>query len=165
MSPYACTLLEVATRFCTSAIRVTMFKGLLDYRKQLAQLGFVNGFQWLSGSYLEAIERIEGRDPRDVDVVTFCMPPASCPTFAAVNAIALANPDIFEPVRAKQRFHCDAYIVNFQAGPWPVVRLTSYWFGLFAHRRDWSWKGLLEVSLPPSQDDSAAEAHVNGLNF
>lgn len=165
MSPYRCTLTEMAKAFCTSRVRVNIFKGLLDYRKQLAQLGFVNGFQWLSGSYLEAIEQIEKRDPKDVDLVTFCMAPAQCPTPSHLQAVILANPDVFQPARAKQRFYCDPYFVNFEFGPRFIVMQTRYWFGLFSHRRDWLWKGLLEVPLPLSQDDTDAESLVHGLNF
>lgn len=165
LSPYSCTLIELAKTFCTSSVRVTIFKGLLEYRNQLAQLGFADGFQWLSGSYLEAIEQIENRNPKDVDVVTFCTPPRHCPTPVHVKALALANPDVFEPAKAKARFFCDAYMVNFQFGPRSVVLQTRYWFGLFSHRRDWLWKGLLEIPLLKSQDDTDAENFVNGLNF
>lgn len=165
MSPYPCTLRELATVFCTSAVRVTILKGLLDYRKQLAQLGFVSGFQWLSGSYLEAIERIESRDPKDVDLVTFCKAPANCPTPMQLQAVITANPDVFQPPRAKIRFLCDPYFVNFEFGPRFVVMQARYWFGLFSHRRDWSWKGLLEVPLALSQDDTDTATYVNGLNY
>lgn len=126
MSPYVCTLSEIAKIFCTSSIRVTIFKGLLDYPKRLAQLGFLSGFQWLSGSYLEAIERIEKRDLRDVDLVTFCNAPASCPTPSHLQAVVTANPDIFQPTRAKQRFFCDAYFVNVEFGPRFVIMQTRY---------------------------------------
>jgi hypothetical protein len=165
MSPYRCTLRELATVSCTSAARVTIFKGLLEYRKQLAQLGFVNGFQWLSGSYLEAIERIERRDPKDVDLVTFCNAPTNCPTPLHLQAVITANPDVFQPARAKTKFFCDPYFVNFEFGPRFIVMQARYWFGLFSHRRDWSWKGLLEVSLALSQDDADAETYVNGLTY
>jgi hypothetical protein len=165
MSPYPCKLAELATVFCTSAVRVTIFKGLLDYRKRLAQLGFVNGFQWLSGSYLEAIEKIERREPKDVDLVTFCNAPANCPSPLHLQAVIAANPDVFQPTMAKQRFFCDPYFVNFEFGPRFIVMQARYWFGLFSHRRDWSWKGLLEVPLALSQDDTDAENYVNGLNY
>jgi hypothetical protein len=165
MSPYLCTLTDMARVFCTSAARVTIFKGLLSYRRELSRLGIVNGFQWLSGSFVEAIERIENRDPRDIDLVTFCTRPASCPTPTHFQALALANPDIFQPARAKLRFFCDAYFVNFEFGPRSVVLLTRYWFGLYSHRRDWLWKGLLELPLVLSQDDTDAENFVDGLNF
>ncbi len=165
MSPYACSLIEMAKAFCTSRVRVTIFKGLLDYRKQLAQLGLVNGFQWLSGSYLEAIEQIEKRNPKDVDLVTFCNAPTQCQTPADTKALVLANPNVFDPNQAKQRYFCDAYFVDFGFGPRFVVMQTRYWFGLFSHRRGGLWKGLLEVPLARSQDDIDAENFVNGLNL
>jgi len=76
-----------------------------------------------------------------------------------------ANPDVFQPLRAKLRFFCDPYFVSFEFGPRVVVMQTRYWFGLFSHRRDWSWKGLLEVPLALSRDDTDAENYVNGLHY
>ena len=165
MSPYACTLGEMAKAFCTSRTRITIFKGLLNYRKRLAQLGFVSGFQWLSGSFLEAIEQIERREPRDVDLVTFCSTPTQYQTSAEVQDLIQRNPDVFNIARAKQVFHCDPYFVDFGFGPRHVVLQTRYWFGLFSHRRGGLWKGLLEVPLALSQDDTDAEAFTDGLNF
>jgi hypothetical protein len=107
MSPYACTLLETAAVFCKSKERVRIFKGLLEYRKELGRLGFSMGFQWLSGSYLEDIEAMEGRAPRDIDIVTFCMRPATWVTPADEQAALAANPDVFQPPRAKVRYYCD----------------------------------------------------------
>ncbi len=163
MSPYAATLLQTAQRFCGSPARVSIFRGFLEYRRIVANLGFVQGFQWLSGSFMEDIERLEGRDPRDVDLVTFCAPPVQCQTPADVQAIVLANPDIFVPASAKIRFHCDPYFVNLLMLPVNTVTQTRYWFGLFSHRRGGLWKGLLQVPLPISQDDVDAETFLNGL--
>jgi hypothetical protein len=164
MSPYRCTLTEVARTFCTSRVRTTIFQGYLLHRRVLAGLGFVQGFQWLSGSYMETIEVIEGRAPRDIDVVTFFVPPAICPTPADLRAMAQANRDVFEPPLAKVRFHCDPYFVNLRYSPVGIVSLTRYWFGLFSHRRGGLWKGLLQVELAPSQDDADASDYVNGLS-
>lgn len=165
MSPYLCTLSETARAFCTSRTRIAIFRGLLEHRRELARLGFVQGFQWLSGSFLENIEQIESRDPRDIDVVTFCLPPAQCQSPADLNALAQANLDLFEPTRAKARFYCDPYFVNLLYGSTAIVALTRYWFGLFSHRRGGLWKGLLQVQLPVAQDDTDAESYINGLNY
>jgi hypothetical protein len=165
MAPYACTLVEAARRFCTSRARVAIFLGLLEYRAALANLGFVQGIQWLSGSFLEDIERLETRDPRDVDIVTFCVPPANCRTPADAQAMVRANQQVFVPIHAKPRYHCDPYFVSFLSNPEAIVSATRYWFGLFSHRRGGLWKGLLQVPLAISQQDRDAEAFVNGLNF
>jgi hypothetical protein len=163
MSPFAATLLQTAQRFCGSPARVTIFRGFLEYRRTLSTLGFVQGFQWLSGSFMEDIERLEGRDPRDVDLVTFCTPPAHCLTPADIRAIVVANSDVFLPPRAKTRFHCDPYFVNLQELPVSTVTQTRYWFGLFSHRRGGMWKGLVQVPLAISQDDQDTETFLNGL--
>jgi hypothetical protein len=112
---------------------------------------------------MEDIELLEGRDPRDVDLVTFCTPPAHCPAPADIQAMIAANPDVFVPPRAKTRFHCDPYFVNLELHPVNTVAQTRYWFGLFSHRRGGVWKGLLQVPLVISQDDADTETFLNGL--
>jgi hypothetical protein len=64
MSPYETTLARIAARLCTSNERKEIFRGLLKYRKELASLGLVAGFQWLSGSFMEDIETLEKRGPK-----------------------------------------------------------------------------------------------------
>ena len=76
MSPYRTKLTNVAGKLCGSKERREIFRGLLQYRQELAGMGLTNGFQWLSGSFTEDIELLEARQPRDVDVVTFCHRPA-----------------------------------------------------------------------------------------
>jgi len=114
---------------------------------------------------VERIEQIESRDPRDIDLVTFCLPPVQCQGPADLHTLMQANLDVFAPPRAKVRFHCDPYFVNLLFGPVAIVALTRYWFGLFSHRRGGLWKGLLQVQLPLSQDDTDAEDYINGLNY
>ena len=75
MSPYETTLTRIAGKLCKSDPRREIFRGLLRYRKELANLGFTDGFQWLSGSFMEDIESLERRHPKDVDIVTFCYRP------------------------------------------------------------------------------------------
>jgi hypothetical protein len=164
MSPFAATLLQTAQLFCGSRVRVAIFRGLLEYRRTLASLGFSEGFQWLSGSFTEDIERLEGRDPKDVDLVTFCTPPAHCQTPADIQALVVGNPEVFIPLRAKARFHCDPYFVNLLLHPVNTVSQTRYWFGLFSHRRGGLWKGLLQVPLAVSQDDVDSETFLSGLS-
>jgi hypothetical protein len=55
------------------------------------------GFQWLDGSFAEQIELLEGRPPKDIDVVSFplCQPkPAhaaqAAELFILKNAVGLA---------------------------------------------------------------------------
>src|SRR5580692_10607499 len=70
-SPYEATPAEVVARFATSGPRRVILRGYLDYRAALREAGFAEGYQWLDGSFVEDVERTEGRPPNDVDVVTF----------------------------------------------------------------------------------------------
>jgi hypothetical protein len=80
MSPFLTTLSSTANKFCGSAERREIFRGLLRYRQELFNIGFTSGFQWISGSFLEDIENLESRPPNDIDLVTFCHRPASVTT-------------------------------------------------------------------------------------
>jgi hypothetical protein len=160
MSPYRATLIEVAGTMCGTDARKEIFRGLLAYRQALDGIGITTGFQWLSGSFLEDIETLESRPPADVDLVTFCHRPPGAQAQADWNALLAANAALFEPPQIKAAFRCDAYFVDMDIPPWAVVSQSRYWFGLFAHRRGGLWKGLLEIPLAVSNDDTDAAVMV-----
>src|SRR5262245_49215124 len=83
LSPYRCTVAEVCDRFAISPARKRILDGLLKLRAELFALG-IEGFQWLDGSFVEDIEAQEGRDPGDMDVVTFVANPADSAALAAL---------------------------------------------------------------------------------
>ncbi len=70
-SPYVVDLAVLVDRFATSTERMAILDGLLRFRAALHAAGITSGFQWLDGSFLEQVEALEGRAPRDIDVVTF----------------------------------------------------------------------------------------------
>jgi len=70
-SPYPVNLLDFVKRFSTSSERWKILDGLLRFRTALHRVGLVSGFQWLDGCFLEHVELIENRPPRDLDVVNF----------------------------------------------------------------------------------------------
>ena len=148
LTPHRCTMVEVCNMLADSPRRVEILRGLLDLRHQLRSIG-VTGFQWLGGSFVERIEVQERRDPEDVDVVTFAMTP---PEREKSRALFLAHPEI-------GRTHCrtahrvDHLLVPLAEDPVLVVELTRYWCGLFSHRRDDLWKGMLHVDLSPTAND------------
>lgn len=161
MSPYLTTLTRIAAKMCGSDQRKAIFRGLIAYRQQLAQIGMTDGIQWLSGSFMEDIESLETRHPNDVDVVTFCHRPAHLVgDDAPWKAFFGANVALFDPRQVKPIYKCDAYFVDLNSQAFNVVNLTRYWFGLFSHRRGGLWKGLLQVSLDVTQDDADASAMV-----
>lgn len=156
MSPYSTSLVEVAERFCRTDPRKTIFGGLLDYRRRLNDIGFNRGMQWLSGSFLEDVERLESRMPNDIDVVTFAHVPEGINDVEALRSFIAKNEAWLAPKNVKSTFKVDSQLVNLDIDPKAVVDQTRFWFGLFSHRRNGLWKGLLQVSLAVSADDEEA---------
>jgi hypothetical protein len=123
--------------------------GLLDYRAALHEVGLKNGFQWLDGSFMEAVEIIEIRSPRDVDVVTFFYLPEQVDQ----NSLIQEHPHLFEPEKAKQRFLVDAYMLRLGTpSQQSFVKRVSYWYSMWSHTRAGVWKGFVEVDLSPGED-------------
>lgn len=149
-SPYQVSLVDIVLRFGTSPKRREILEGLLNLRKTLHEHRFVDGFQWLDGSFLEDIELIEKRPPADIDVVTF----TSVPADLAVDESVLA---IFDHDSVKRAFLVDHYFVELTLPSRQLVGLAAYWSGVWSHRRSMQWKGFLHVDLDPTSDAVAAE--------
>ena len=161
ISPYIVSMLEVAQRFAHLPGRERLVQGLLDYRADLAELGFVRGFQWLDGSFAEDVEAHEQRAPNDVDVVTFAYSPSGLSS-TQIGQLLLANSDLFVAPMANAKYGCDAYVVPLDKSPENLVKRATYYFGLFSHRRsDQVWKGLLQIPL--ESDDALARDLLQNL--
>ena len=62
-----------------------------------------------------------------------------------ITQLLQVNPDLFLAPRVRAKYGCDAYMVPLDN----LVKRTTYYFGLFSHRRsDQVWKGLLQIPLP-----------------
>lgn len=159
MSPYDTTLVRIVQKFGKSPARIAILRGLLAYREQLSSIGMVTGYQWLSGSFMDDIEALEVRDPRDIDMVTICYRPASCgKDDSAWTVFFNSNLHLFDPKKTKDAFSCDSYFIDLDMDGFSVVDQARYWFGLFSHSRVGLWKGMLRVPLEVSQDDLDASA-------
>ena len=148
-SPYPVSLKDVVLRFSTSAARRRVLSGFLRYRAELHRLGLIEGFQWIDGSFLEDVEIIEQRMPRDIDVVSFVHTPAD---------FHLSDDDmqLFDQAVAKSQFNVDAYLVEFERiTPRELTFWAAYWYSLWSHRRTQVWKGFLQIELAPSEDAEA----------
>jgi hypothetical protein len=157
MAPYPTALPLVVERFAFSPKRIEILQGLLSYRQELAQLGIVDGFQWLTGSILENIENLESRDPNDIDIVTFFRRPIGAKDPIAWMHFGNINRQSFSPQRNKMIFKCDTQYIDLDASSEDVANLTRFWFGLFSHRRNDQWKGMLTIPLLTSTDDAIAQ--------
>jgi hypothetical protein len=158
-APYLTGLLDLVDRFATSAARKEILEGYLDHRDKLLNLGFT-GHQWLDGSFMEDIETTAGRDPSDIDVISFITPPPHLiGNVLQLRGLTLTNPNVFIARLSKQTYKTEAYFVSAYLDSRSLISQTAYWFGLFSHRKtDSVWKGLLEVPLQPALTSVDARA-------
>jgi hypothetical protein len=161
LSPYPCTIVEICHAFATSNERKEILLGLLQFRSRLHTLGVTVGFQWLDGSFLEDIENLESRAPKDVDVITFYQPTSVGHTYRISTAVR----EFWDRDMAKRNFKVDHFPVDMGHNPFLTVEMTRYWIGLFTHRRDGVWKGILKIDLNTPAEDSAATDFLSTLNL
>lgn len=127
-------------------------RGLLEFRAALHALDLVGGFQWIDGSFLEDIETVERRQPRDIDLVTFFRLPEG----RSQTSLEEASAELFDPQAVGRRYGVHAYFVQLsEAEPELLVDQGTYWNSLWSHRRSGQWKGYLQVDLAPAGDREA----------
>jgi hypothetical protein len=148
-SPYQATMSALVSRFATSPERAAILRGFLDYREELRQIGFEEGFQWIDGSFVEACEQVKGRPPGDVDVVSvFHRPGAHAEEPAWLNFVGQHGDTLLDQAYCKATYACDAYFIDLDIPQRLISEQTAYWFGLFSHQRDtFRWKGLVQLDI------------------
>lgn len=156
-SPYLVSLTDYILRFGDTPERRAILDGLLRYRAALQELGLVSGFQWLDGSFLEHVERMEGRAPNDVDVVTFFRLPQG----RSQRDLLSAQPQLFDHNDVKTSYRVDAYLADLGMNPERLARQSAYWYSVWSHRRNQLWKGFVQVDLAPTEDGVAAATLVS----
>lgn len=156
-SPYQASLIDVILKYGTSPKRNQILLGLLNFRRELHKIGIIKGFQWIDGSFLEDIESQENRPPNDIDVVNFYYLPEG----VKQRELILRNSKIFDPIIVKESFKVDGYFIAISlASPERLINRSSYWYSMWSHKRDGTWKGFLQIDLSPS-DDETARANLN----
>lgn len=160
VSPYLTSMSEIAGTLAMTPERARLCKGLLEYRENLRNLGVIQGFQWIDGSFCEDVEGMRGRPPGDIDLVTLLVRPPTYQDTAAWNALVLSNLHVFKSDQAKARYRCEGFFIDLNAQGANIISQITYWFGLFSHQKVTSlWKGILQVDLV--SDDAAASFHIN----
>lgn len=154
LSPYGCSMAELCDRFATTEERKAILKGYLSLRTELLTVG-IQGFQWLAGSFLDEIEILESRPPNDIDVVTFVARPFDPDE---LKKILDANPKLVNNKDTKAAYSVDHFLLPLSTRPDLLVSMSRYWYGLFSHRRDRTWKGILLAPLHDQSDNNAAVA-------
>lgn len=153
----------MVARFSTTDHRKGLLRGFFRFREALRAQNIQVGFQWVDGSFTEDVEA-QGREPRDIDVVTLSYrPPMLAADAMAWTAFVDAQRagGIFDRTLNRDAFDCDTSFVDLHAAPHLIARQAAYWNGLFSHRRDtFQWKGMLAVPL--HADDLPAIAALGG---
>lgn len=160
LSPYLCTILEICNRFSTSPNRIEILKKFVAFRLRINNLGIVDGFQWLDGSFFEDIERSESRPPNDMDVVTFYRGLSSPDPAKIISSF----PEFASPVLSKSSYQLDHYAVDYSHSPDTTVEQTRYWIQLFTHKKMTGiWKGILKLPLNTPVDDQQAQNYLTSI--
>lgn len=153
-SPYKTNTLELVDRFAFNSKRASILSGFLAFRDRLYKTGMSNGFQWIDGSFTENIELTGARKPNDIDVVTFFKVPEG----ETQQSIMAREINLFHPAHGdwrKKNFLVDAYFQCLDVSPVSLVERSVYWYSMWSHKRDMSWKGFLQVPLSKDDDIQA----------
>ena len=147
--------------------RCNLLYSLLQYRGLLHSFGYVDGVQFIDGSFVENVETREGRDPRDIDIFSFLIRPVQYhgndPLWQSTGFPQWTG-EIVNQSLNKQRYQLDTYAIAVdQAGPLQLMNETIYWYSLFSHKRvTQEWKGFVAVQLNASDDQAALSAIISG---
>ncbi len=122
--------------------------------------GYTEGLQFIDGSFVEEIERIQGRPPNDIDVFSLLSAPQkylSDPVAWQTSGIAFWKQEVIDRERNKLRLALDTYaILTQEMSLSMLVKDVIYWYGLFAHQRGtFAWKGFTIVPLDVAGDKAA----------
>ena len=160
-APYPVSLTDFVWRFGAGSARQNILLGFLDYRAALHKAGLKDGFQWVNGSFLEYIETIEQRDPNDIDVVTFYW----LPDGQDQRQILTASPEVFNRTKAKQKYCVDPYFMQLNGqDPETLIDTSVYWYSMWSHRRDFRWKGYLQLDLHDSDEEAVRAMLTQSMN-
>lgn len=150
-SPYSISLVDLIVRFGNTEGRRKQLIELLNFRSQLHKAGMTKGFQWINGSFVEEVEqtRPERPAPKDIDVVTFYHIPEGLTDENLDQSLSHILNDL--------DYVIDAYFVQLNdIDAELLVDWTSYWYGLWSHKREtFQWKGFVQVSLQDTEDHAA----------
>lgn len=166
-SPFRCSIESFVWRFLDEpegtqdSKRRDLLRGFLDYRAALRLMGF-QGFQCVSGSFVEQIESIRGRTPNDLDVVNFLNPPFADGVAGLTELLSWLNDKHLLSGKAKARYGVDGHLVILDKfAPEYVVEETQYWLGLASHQRQsLKWKGITRVELSIEESEDAAARRI-----
>lgn len=157
-SPYHVSLMDLVSVLGRTDARRGLLEGLLNYRAALHQAGLVQGVQWVNGSFVENTTQA-GREPQDIDVVTFCRLPDGYTQETFLAAFADFS-EMHRTGTAKTLYGVDAYVEFILDDIAYLAKVMAYWNSWWSHTRLDFRKGYLQVGLADAED-AAARAVLN----
>lgn len=162
-SPYAANMGEIVATLASTPLRIQLLKNLIAYRALLASDGYLSGLQFIDGSFVENVEVIESRPPRDIDVFSFLNLPSKYtadPALWVASGLAFWQGEIADFNKNKVRYSLDTYALSLDGLQLSqLIQAVIYWYGLFSHRRaTHAWKGFVAIPLDPAADQAALTA-------
>lgn len=155
-SPYIAKMTEIVGFFATTDRRRRLLNNLIAYRTLLASGGFVEGLQFVDGSFVEDVERTSSREPGDIDIFSMLVLPSRfAQDHAAWRATGLPfwQGEIADRAKNKSRFELDTYAEVYPMRRPDEIRTIIYWYSLFSHQRStMAWKGFVAVPLDAADD-------------
>lgn len=156
--PYPATTLELCQRFGTTRNRRDILRGYLQLRDKLTELQVSNGWQWVSGDFLED-DRRRRKGPESIQVVTFCQPTDFYDHQDTTLVTTILNRD-----KTLRHFKVDHNPVYLTYGAELLIRHTQYWSENLSHQRETGLrKGFLRINLNTPSEDHAALSHLDAL--
>jgi len=152
---------ELCRALGTTPHRQRLLKNLIAYRALISSDGYVEGLQFIDGSFVEDIERAEARGPKDIDVFSILVPPAKYianPVLWTASGLLFWQSEIADNPKNKIRFSLDCYAIMLDVSNIRFFLDRSlYWYSLFSHKRlTNAWKGFVAVPLDPADDQLAS---------
>jgi len=162
MSPYEVTVEEFVERFSTNPERIKILVDWMQHRKALRELGVVEGFQWLDGSFVENKEDLRGCPPNDLDLIMFIRRPMEAIDDESWHSLVRKHLHLFIRDHIKQKFKLDAFVFELDASNIEVLLdRTRYFLQLFTHQRDTGiWKGMLRIGHQNTEQETRLLAEL-----
>ena len=151
-SPYRISLADMVLRFGYTSARRELLTRFLDFRASLHAIGLTEGIQWVNGSFVENSHQTKGREPNDIDIVTFWRMPSGY----TQETLYRAFPDLFDRRMNRRKYRMDTLFVELNINNLHyLIRQIAYWNSLWSHTRGGQWKGYLEINLSGGDDEIA----------
>ena len=151
-SPYVAMIGEVVERLGKNQERRALLVNLLRYRKELYQLGFLIGTHFVGGSFVEDCERVRGRPPQDLDIITHL---STSPEVMARPGIAEKLESLRSRASTQYKVTGDIYADGLRRSGDLVHGLVWRTVFLSTTLREPYYKGILSIPLTPYADQEA----------